>query len=146
VHSLLLVFRLRLPAVFGVRLEFDPCERQRQSHRDLLINVTAMLGLLEALKRRGGGRVVFASSGGTVYGKLKSAPVSEDALLAPISAYGASKVTAEIYLRLYRTMHNLGCGIARIANPYGAGQNLSRGLGLVTTFLHHGEFRWTLAA
>ena len=104
---------------------------------DLLINVTGTLGLLDALKRRGGGRVVFASSGGTVYGKLKSAPVSEDALLAPITAYGAGKATAEIYLVLYRTMHNLDCRIARIANPYGAGQNPSRGLGAVTTFLHH---------
>jgi UDP-glucose 4-epimerase len=103
---------------------------------DLLINVTATLGLLESLKRRGGGRVVFASSGGTVYGKLKSAPVSEDALLAPITAYGAGKMTAEIYLKLYRTMYDLDCRIARIANPYGAGQNLSRGLGAVTTFLH----------
>jgi UDP-glucose 4-epimerase len=104
---------------------------------DLLINVAATLGLLEALKRRGGGRVVFASSGGTVYGKLKSAPASEDAVLAPITAYGAGKVAAEIYLGLYRAMHNLDCRIARIANPYGPGQNLSRGLGAVTTFLHH---------
>jgi UDP-glucose 4-epimerase len=104
---------------------------------DMLMNVTATIGLLEALKRRGGGRVVFASSGGTVYGNLKSSPISEDTSLAPITAYGAGKATAEIYLKLYRAMHNLDCRIARIANPYGAGQNLSRGLGAVTTFLHH---------
>jgi UDP-glucose 4-epimerase len=104
---------------------------------DLLINVSATLGLLDALKRRGEGRVVFASSGGTVYGKLQSVPVSEDAPLAPITAYGAGKATAEIYLKLYREMHGLDCRIARISNPYGAGQDPSRGLGAVTTFLHH---------
>ncbi len=57
--------------------------------------------------------------------------------LAPINAYGASKSTAEIYLNLYRAMHGLDCRVARIANPFGAGQDISRGLGAVTTFLDH---------
>jgi UDP-glucose 4-epimerase len=52
----------------------------------------------------------------------KSVPVSEDATLAPITAYGAAKATAEIYLKLYREMHGLDCRIARIGNPYGAGR------------------------
>ncbi len=104
---------------------------------DLLGNVGATLGLLDALKRRGDGRVLFASSGGTVYGRLRSVPVSEDHPLAPITAYGAGKATAELYLELYRAMHGLDCRIARIANPFGAGQDFSRGLGAVTTFLHH---------
>jgi UDP-glucose 4-epimerase len=104
---------------------------------DLLGNVGATLGLLDALKRRGGGRVVFASSGGTVYGRLRSIPVSEDHPLAPITAYGAGKAAAELYLGLYRAMHGLDCRIARIGNAFGAGQDLSRGLGAVTAFLHH---------
>jgi UDP-glucose 4-epimerase len=104
---------------------------------DLLVNVGITLGLLDALKRRGGGRVVFASSGGTVYGRLRTVPAHEDDPLAPITAYGAGKATAELYLKLYREMHGLDCRIARIANPFGAGQDLSRGLGAVTTFLHH---------
>ncbi len=104
---------------------------------DLLVNVGATLGLLDELRRRGGGRVVFSSSGGTVYGKLRSVPVGEDHPLAPITAYGAGKAAAELYLELYRVMHGLDCRIARIANPYGAGQDLSRGQGAVTTFLHH---------
>jgi UDP-glucose 4-epimerase len=103
---------------------------------DLISNVGATLALLEALRRRGDGRVVFASSGGTVYGRLRETPVREDHPLLPITAYGAGKATAEIYLSLYRTMHGTDCRIARIANPYGAGQDLVRGLGAVTTFLH----------
>lgn len=104
---------------------------------DLIGNVGLTLRLLDALKRRGKGRVVFASSGGTVYGRLHYTPVTEDHPLAPITAYGAGKATAELYLKLYRALHGLDCRIARIANPYGAGQNVQRGLGAVTTFLHH---------
>ena len=102
---------------------------------DLNVNVGATIGLLGALKRRGHGRIVFASSGGTVYGKLRRIPVDEDHPLAPITAYGAEKAAAELYLGFYRAIHGLDCRIARIANPYGAGQNLARGVGAVTTFL-----------
>jgi UDP-glucose 4-epimerase len=104
---------------------------------DLLSNVSVTIHLLEALRRRGGGRVVFPSSGGTVYGKPHKIPVPEDHPAAPISAYGASKATAEIYLGFYRAMHGLDCRIARIANPYGAGQDISHGLGSITTFAHN---------
>ncbi|MDE2240078.1 MAG: NAD-dependent epimerase/dehydratase family protein [Rhodospirillales bacterium] len=103
---------------------------------DLELNLGALLGLLDALKRRGHGRVVFSSSGGTVYGPLQQVPVPETHILAPINAYGASKATAEIYLNLYKAMHGLDCRIARIANPFGAGQDVSRGLGAVTAFMN----------
>ena len=103
---------------------------------DLEQNLGALLGLLDALKRRGHGRVIFSSSGGTVYGPLQQVPVLETHVLEPINAYGASKATAEIYLNLYRAMHGLDCRVARIANPYGAGQDISRGLGAVTAFMN----------
>ncbi|MDP9094992.1 MAG: NAD-dependent epimerase/dehydratase family protein, partial [Pseudomonadota bacterium] len=80
---------------------------------DLLTNVGATIGLLDALHRRGDGRVVFSSSGGTVYGKLRQTPVPEDHPIAPITAYGAGKAVAETYLGLYRHMHGLDCRIAR---------------------------------
>jgi UDP-glucose 4-epimerase len=104
---------------------------------DLRTNVGATIDLLDALQRRGSGRIIYASSGGTVYGKLLKTPVPEDHPVAPINAYGAGKATAEIYLSMYRAMHSIDCRIARIANPYGAGQNLSHGQGAVTTFCNH---------
>ena len=105
---------------------------------DLVTNVGATLALLDALHRRGDPavRVVFASSGGTVYGKLTEVPVPENHRLRPITAYGAGKATAETYLALYRDMYGLDCRVARISNPYGAGQDLARGQGAATTFLH----------
>lgn len=103
----------------------------------LTANVGATLGLLEALKRRGAGRLVFLSSGGTIYGRLHRIPADEDHPIAPITAYGAEKAVAELYLRHYQTLYDLDIRIARAANVYGAGQDPVRGLGAVTTFIGH---------
>jgi UDP-glucose 4-epimerase len=107
---------------------------------DLVANVSPTLELLEALQRRGRERapvLVFASSGGTVYGKLLHVPAKEDHPLRPVNLYGAGKAAVEHYLSVYRALHGLRCRIARLANPFGAGQDPSRGQGAVTTFLHH---------
>ena len=113
-----------------------PATANKDPLRDLSLNIGVTLNLLDALVRRGGGRVIFSSSGGTVYGRIMKVPISEDHELAPITGYGAGKVAAEIYLRLYRTLHRLDCRIARISNPFGAGQRVERGQGAVTTFIH----------
>ncbi len=104
---------------------------------DLQTNLALTIGLLDALKRRGGGRIVFASSGGTVYGRPRIIPVPESHPLEPIAAYGVSKVAAEKYLLLYNYLYGIDARIARIANPYGAGQNLAQRQGAVTAFVHH---------
>ena len=103
---------------------------------DLNGNVRGTLRLLEALRRRGGGRIVSASSGGTVYGRIRSVPVSEEHSLDPISLYGAAKVAVEQYLGAYRYAMSLDCRIARIANPFGVGQGLARNQGAATVFMH----------
>ena len=113
-----------------------PASANADPRADLQTNVGMTIDMLEAMRRRGG-RVVFASSGGTVYGAPRRIPVPEDHAVAPISAYGAGKVAAEAYLSLYRSLYGLDCRIARIANPYGAGQDISRGLGSATTFLYN---------
>jgi UDP-glucose 4-epimerase len=103
---------------------------------DLQDNLRVTLGVLEALRRRGGGKIVFPSSGGTVYGRLRTVPVSEDHPLDPITAYGVAKVTAEKYLQLYRYLHGIDARVLRISNPYGAGQNPTRQQGAISTFIH----------
>ena len=107
---------------------------------DFKTNVEPTLRLLEALRQlaaRGDAPpLVFASSGGTVYGKVRHVPTREDHTLAPINAYGAGKASAELYLGVYRAIHKLDCRIARLSNPFGAGQDLSKGQGAATTFVH----------
>ncbi|MDM0038517.1 NAD-dependent epimerase/dehydratase family protein [Variovorax sp. J22G21] len=118
-----------------------PASANADPFADARDNLRITIGLLDALKRRGKGRMVFASSGGTVYGKLRTIPVPEDHHLQPITAYGVSKVAAENYLRLYRHLHGVDSRVVRISNPYGAGQNPSRQQGAVTTFVHRAMHR-----
>ncbi len=104
---------------------------------DVSANLIPTLALLEAIRRSAHRpRFIFISSGGTVYGKLRHVPVREDHPLAPLTAYGVSKAAVELYLNHYRVVHGLDCRVARLANPYGAGQDFGRGQGAATTFLH----------
>jgi UDP-glucose 4-epimerase len=105
---------------------------------DLSTNVLSTLGLLEVLRKqsRQATKLVFASSGGTVYGNPLRVPVQEDHRLNPITTYGVGKATVEMYLGSYRAVYGLDCRVARMANAFGAGQNLIKGLGAVTTFIH----------
>jgi UDP-glucose 4-epimerase len=104
---------------------------------DLQINVGATIRMLEAVRRRKEPpRVVFCSSGGTVYGRLERVPVVEDHPVAPISAYGAAKAATELYLSQYRALYGIDCRVGRVSNPFGAGQDLARGQGAASVFVH----------
>ena len=92
--------------------------------------------LLEACRRQGVRRVVFASSGGTVYGPAGDAPIAEDAATNPISAYGIGKLTVEKYLALYHHLYGLEYRVLRIGNAYGPHQHPLREQGLVASVLH----------
>lgn len=102
---------------------------------DLSNNVVPTVRLLEAMRRRGGGRIIFSSSGGTVYGKLNTIPVPETHVLSPITAYGASKLSAETYMNFYHELYGIDTRIARIANPFGAGQNLRKAQGVISALI-----------
>ena len=112
-----------------------PASANADPEKDLSENLGPMFKLLDALHRKGKMRLIFASSGGTVYGRVTKSPVHEGHFLAPVTAYGASKATTEIYMGLYRAMHGLDVRIARISNVYGAGQNLASGVGAISIFL-----------
>lgn len=113
-----------------------PSSADRDPVGDLDDNVRPTLALLEAMRAQGGGRIVFASSGGTVYGLLRQIPAGEDQPVEPISIYGVGKATAERYLSVYRGQHNIDARIARLSNPFGVGQNLEGNQGAATLFLH----------
>ncbi len=97
--------------------------------------VPAKVRLLEACRRQHVRRIVFASSGGTVYGITGPAPVPEDAPTEPISAYGIGKLVVEKYLSLYQHLYGLESRAVRIANAYGRHQDARRGQGLVAAIL-----------
>jgi UDP-glucose 4-epimerase len=114
-----------------------PSEADRAPTDDARVNIVGSLYLLQAMRSKAGApRVVFASSGGTVYGILSRVPASEDHPLRPISAYGVSKLAVEFYLATIRGETGRSAVSLRMGNLYGPGQGLHRVFGAVTHFAH----------
>lgn len=102
---------------------------------DLNSNVGFSIKLFDAAALANVGRVVFLSSGGTVYGPDAIVPSVESHALNPISTYGASKVAIENYLRVFRSKRGLDYKVARLANPYGPGQDINKAQGAIPIFM-----------
>lgn len=103
--------------------------------RDLEENLIATVRILDRCAANRVGRVIFMSSGGTVYGKTKRLPIKEDDLLEPICSYGIHKLAIEKYLRFFKAHRGLDYRIARVSNAYGERQSLHGNQGLVGTVL-----------
>jgi UDP-glucose 4-epimerase len=104
--------------------------------QDVETNVLATLRLLSLMVERRIRKIVFASSGGTVYGVPGSVPISEDHPTQPEVSYGITKLAIEKYLYLYGRLHGLQPVSLRISNPYGGGQRIDTAQGAVAAFLH----------
>jgi UDP-glucose 4-epimerase len=104
---------------------------------DIQSNVIGTLYLLDICVKRSVGKVVFLSSGGTVYGDIGNKDtVDETHAVRPMCSYGVSKLTIEHYLDVYRHLRGLNYVALRLANPYGERQSPLRALGALTVFLH----------
>ena len=113
-----------------------PTTSNQHISQELVSNVIFSANLFEACIRCGVKKVVFVSSGGTVYGKEVDCPLKEKTATNPISSYGVQKITIEKLLYLYRYMYGLDYRIIRLANPYGPYQRPNGVLGAVTTFTY----------
>ncbi|RQR28842.1 NAD-dependent epimerase/dehydratase family protein [Burkholderia sp. Bp9143] len=103
---------------------------------DIQSNVCGTLHLLNQMVKHGVKRIVFASSGGTVYGMPEHMPIREDHPTDPLVSYGIAKLTIEKYLALYRRQYGLETVVLRVANPYGWGQRLGVAQGAVGEFIN----------
>ena len=109
---------------------------------DVESNVIGTLRLLEIARLNGVRRVIFASSGGTVYGLPQSLPIAESHPTQPLVSYGIAKLAIEKYLHMYQVLHGVEYCVLRLANPFGERQRVSAAQGAVAVFLHralHGE-------
>ncbi|MHA1847883.1 MAG: NAD-dependent epimerase/dehydratase family protein [Promethearchaeota archaeon] len=84
-------------------------------------NVIGTMNILEMMRLKGIKKMVFASSGGTLYGDVDKFPTPESSPLRPISPYGASKAAVEMYLSAYASSYSLQIVSLRFANIYGPG-------------------------
>lgn len=102
---------------------------------DVSSNLVNTIRLLEASVASGVRKVVFASSGGTVYGLSETVPVPEDHPKNPISSYGITKLAAEKYLGLFHYLYGLDYAALRISSSYGPYQNPAGQQGAINVFL-----------
>jgi UDP-glucose 4-epimerase len=102
---------------------------------DVRQNLLPTLAFLELARSAGVKRVVFLSSGGTIYGPPRQIPIEETAPTEPITAYGISKLAIEKYLALYQRLYGLDYRILRVANPFGPFQVAIKGQGLIAEII-----------
>ncbi|MCK5785467.1 MAG: NAD-dependent epimerase/dehydratase family protein [Candidatus Sabulitectum sp.] len=103
--------------------QMDVRRSVREPRFDADVNIKGTLNILEAAVKGRVKRVVYASTGGAVYGEPRYIPVREDHPINPICHYGISKHTVEHYLFLYRYLYDLGYVVLRYPNVYGPRQN-----------------------
>jgi UDP-glucose 4-epimerase len=102
---------------------------------DASVNILGGLVLFEACRRTGVRRVVFASSGGAIYGEQERYPADESHPTRPMSPYGVSKLATEQYLYFYRSAYTFDIVSLRYANVYGPRQNPEGEAGVVAIFI-----------
>ena len=103
---------------------------------DIASNLIPSVGLLEQMVRLGVPRIVYLSSGGTVYGNPERVPVAVGRPVNPLCSYGVVKVATEHYLHMFHELYGLSPLILRASNAYGPRQGHLGVQGAIATFLH----------
>jgi UDP-glucose 4-epimerase len=124
--------------VFHLAAQIDVRKSMADPGFDVRLNVLGTVNVLEAAVRVGARRLVFTSSGGTVYGegsgRDEELPFAEGAHCRPDSVYGQSKLAAEGYVELYRRARGLSAAVLRLGNVYGPRQDPALEAGVVAIF------------
>ena len=121
-------------AVLHLAAQMDVRKSVADPLYDSHVNVVGTVNVLEAAARAGVGRLIFASSGGTIYGQHDALPVREDATLRPIAPYGAAKVAGECYVQMYQRLHGVHGTSLALGNVYGPRQDPHGEAGVVSIF------------
>lgn len=101
---------------------------------DVQSNVVSSVRWMSQLHLTSIRRLIFISSGGTVYGTSQTTPITEDHPTNPICSYGIAKLSIEKYVLLYGHLQGIDCRILRPSNVYGEGQKLNINQGLIGVF------------
>lgn len=105
---------------------------------DIETNLISTIKLLDMIVSKGIQRLVYASSGGTVYGNPQYLPIDEKHPCNPVGSYGIIKNTTERFIQMYAIKNKLSYLIVRPSNPYGSRQNYTKNQGLIAKLLYHG--------
>ncbi|MBS1843457.1 MAG: NAD-dependent epimerase/dehydratase family protein, partial [Actinobacteria bacterium] len=122
--------------VFHLAAQIDVRVSVADPALDASINVAGTANVLEAVRATEVPRLVFASTGGAIYGEGegRTLPLPEDAVLAPFSPYGQSKQAAELYIALYERLYSVSSVCLRLGNVYGPRQDPLGEAGVIAIF------------
>ena len=126
-----------IDVVFHLISTTIPSTSNKNLKADLTDNILPTLSLLDEITRSDVKKIIFISSGGTVYGMPEVIPIPEDHKEYPVCGYGIHKLMIEKYLHLYNYLYNLDFNVVRLSNPYGAAQIADRPQGAIGNFLFH---------
>jgi UDP-glucose 4-epimerase len=104
---------------------------------DVQSNVVATLQMLNAMVAQKVPKIIFISSGGSVYGNPMYLPIDEKHPTDPLVSYGITKLAIEKHLQLYSHLYGIRAITLRVANPYGERQRIETAQGAIGVFLHH---------
>lgn len=122
-----------ISTVYHLGWSTTPSTADQDPAADVSENVVGSIRLLDALRDQPA-RLVFASSGGAVYGRAERLPVTEDSPTVPHGAHGLSKLTVENHMRLCADTSGLEVAILRIGNAFGPGQQAHPGFGVIANY------------
>src|SRR5436190_6928300 len=124
---------VRPEAVLHLAAQADVRSSVERPDHDADVNVLGTVHILEAARRHGAG-IVFASTGGAIYGECDG-PAPEAAPRRPLAPYGASKLCGEEYLATWNRLHGTGHVSLRLGNVYGPRQQPHGEAGVVAIFM-----------
>lgn len=112
-----------------------PGSANRNIPYDIDSNLVSNVKIMEKMSERPGLKLVYLSSGGTVYGNPHYVPINEAHPTDPISSYGITKLAIEKYIQMFARQKKFHASILRVSNPFGEFQSFSDGQGVISTFL-----------
>jgi len=129
-----IVAQARPATIFHLAAQVDVRISLQDPARDARTNVEGTINVLEAARAAGSARVVFASTGGAIYGETDELPTPETVPPLPMAAYGLSKFCAEGYLGLYERLYGTSTIALRFGNVYGPRQDPHGEAGVIAIF------------
>jgi UDP-glucose 4-epimerase len=128
------IFCLGLDGVIHLACSTIPSSSNEDKMTDVRSNLVESLQLFECCVKYKVPKLIFASSGGAIYGIPQQLPIPEESPTNPICSYGIVKLALEKYLELYRGLHGLNYVSLRISNPYGPRQDPNGKQGVISVF------------
>jgi UDP-glucose 4-epimerase len=122
--------------VYHLANSMVPSSSNISPSEDIKENLLSTVGFLESMKKTGVRRIIFLSSGGTIYGECGMEAVPEDHPLRPISSYAVVKIAIENYISIFERLYGFSACILRPSNPFGPRQGSIGVQGIISTMLY----------